>query len=137
MLLTESVDRLRAIHNPSATRAQQILLHAKSETGTIKRIIEVSEMSTPMDIKRAVEFMAIQSDALWACRFAMSAARQPEVLSAKRLGAAVGGADSSIRDKASGRILVRDSTNPDSARLAFSAREWREFAARIKSGHAG
>jgi hypothetical protein len=35
-----------------------------------------------MGIKRAVEFMAIQSDALWACRFAMSAARQPEALSA-------------------------------------------------------
>ena len=35
------------------------------------------------------------------------------------------------------RVLVRDSKNPDGARLAFGAREWREFAARIKSGHAG
>jgi hypothetical protein len=38
---------------------------------------------------------------------------------------------------ASGRILVRDSTNPDGARLGFSAQVWREFAARIKSGNAG
>lgn len=38
---------------------------------------------------------------------------------------------------APGRVLVRDSKNPDGARLAFSAREWREFAARIKSSQAG
>jgi hypothetical protein len=38
---------------------------------------------------------------------------------------------------APGRVLVRDSKNPGGARLAFRAREWREFAARIKSGHAG
>jgi hypothetical protein len=34
---------------------------------------------------------------------------------------------------ASGRVFVRDSKNPDSGRLAFSAQTWREFAARIKS----
>ena len=36
-----------------------------------------------------------------------------------------------------GRVLVRDSKNPDSGRLAFSAPAWREFAARIKNGSAG
>jgi len=38
---------------------------------------------------------------------------------------------------APGRVLVRDSKNPDGGRLAFSARAWREFAARIKNGNAG
>ena len=37
----------------------------------------------------------------------------------------------------SGRILVRDSKNPEGGHLRFSAQAWREFAARIKSGHAG
>jgi hypothetical protein len=37
----------------------------------------------------------------------------------------------------SGRVLVRDSKNPDGARLGFSGHVWREFAARIKSGNAG
>jgi hypothetical protein len=37
----------------------------------------------------------------------------------------------------SGRVLVRDSKNPDSGRLGFSAQAWREFAARIKNGNAG
>lgn len=38
---------------------------------------------------------------------------------------------------ASGRVLVRDSKNPDRGRLGFSAQTWREFAARIKSDNAG
>jgi hypothetical protein len=38
---------------------------------------------------------------------------------------------------ASDGVLVRDSKNPDAARLGFSAQVWREFAARIKSGNAG
>jgi len=38
---------------------------------------------------------------------------------------------------ASGRVLVRDSKNPDPGRLAFSAQTWREFAARIKNDNAG
>ncbi len=38
---------------------------------------------------------------------------------------------------APGRVLVRDSKNPDSGRLAFSAQAWRAFAARIKNGNAG
>jgi hypothetical protein len=42
-----------------------------------------------------------------------------------------------IEVAASGRVLVRDSKNPDGGRLAFSAQVWREFAARIKSGSAG
>ena len=42
-----------------------------------------------------------------------------------------------IEVAASGRILVRDSKNPDGGRLAFSAQVWREFAAAIKSGNAG
>ena len=42
-----------------------------------------------------------------------------------------------IEVAASGRVLVRDSKNPDGARLAVSAQVWREFAARIKSGNAG
>jgi uncharacterized protein DUF397 len=33
---------------------------------------------------------------------------------------------------ASGRVLVRDSRNPDRGSLGFSAQGWREFAARIK-----
>ncbi len=37
-----------------------------------------------------------------------------------------------------GAVFVRDSTNPDGGRLGFSARVWREFAARIiKCGNAG
>jgi Domain of unknown function (DUF397) len=36
-----------------------------------------------------------------------------------------------------GRVLVRDSKNPDGGHLRFSAWAWREFAARIKSGNAG
>jgi hypothetical protein len=36
----------------------------------------------------------------------------------------------------SGRILVRDSKNPDGVPLALSAQVWREFAARIKNGNA-
>jgi len=38
---------------------------------------------------------------------------------------------------ASGRILVRDSKNPDGARLGVSAQACREFAATIKNGNAG
>jgi hypothetical protein len=38
---------------------------------------------------------------------------------------------------ASGHVFVRDSKNPDSGRLAFSALAWREFAARIKNGNLG
>ena len=38
---------------------------------------------------------------------------------------------------ASGRVLVRDSKNPNRGRLGFSAKTWREFAARIKSDNAG
>ena len=38
---------------------------------------------------------------------------------------------------ASGRVLVRDSKNPDRGRLGFSAQTWREFAARIKGDNAG
>jgi len=38
---------------------------------------------------------------------------------------------------ASGRVLVRDSKNPDHGRLGFSAQTWREFATRIKSDNAG
>jgi hypothetical protein len=38
---------------------------------------------------------------------------------------------------ASGRVFVRDSKNPDSGRLGFSAQTWHEFAARIKSDSAG
>lgn len=34
-------------------------------------------MPTPMAIKRAVEFTAIQADALWACRFGLGAASYP------------------------------------------------------------
>ena len=41
-----------------------------------------------------------------------------------------------VEAAASGRVLVRDSKNPDRGRLAFSVRTWREFAARIKSGNA-
>jgi Domain of unknown function (DUF397) len=42
-----------------------------------------------------------------------------------------------IEVAASGRVLVRDSKNPDGGRLAVSAQVWREFAARTKSGNAG
>lgn len=42
-----------------------------------------------------------------------------------------------IEVAASGRVLVRDSKNPDGRRLAFSTQVWREFAARIKSGNEG
>jgi len=38
---------------------------------------------------------------------------------------------------ASGRVLVRDSKNPDRGRLGFGAQTWREFAARIKNDNAG
>jgi hypothetical protein len=38
---------------------------------------------------------------------------------------------------ASGRVLVRDSKNPDRGRLGFSAQTWREFAARIKTDNPG
>jgi hypothetical protein len=37
---------------------------------------------------------------------------------------------------APGRVLVRDSKNPDGRRLAFSTEAWREFAVRIKNGNA-
>ena len=33
-----------------------------------------------------------------------------------------------------GAVLVRDSKDPDGPRVAFGPREWREFAARIKTG---
>jgi hypothetical protein len=36
-----------------------------------------------------------------------------------------------------GSVLVRDSKNSDGGYLRFSARAWREFAARIKGGNAG
>jgi uncharacterized protein DUF397 len=38
---------------------------------------------------------------------------------------------------ASGRVLVRDSKNPERGRLGFSAQTWREFTARIKNDNAG
>ena len=38
---------------------------------------------------------------------------------------------------APGRVLVRDSKNPDGGRLAFGAMVWQEFAARLKNGNAG
>jgi hypothetical protein len=38
---------------------------------------------------------------------------------------------------ARGRVLVRDSTNPDSGRLGFSSQAWRAFTARIKTANAG
>lgn len=38
---------------------------------------------------------------------------------------------------APGRVLVRDSKNPDGKRLAFSVQVWRAFAARIKNSNAG
>lgn len=38
---------------------------------------------------------------------------------------------------ASVHVLVRDSKNPDSKRLTFSAQAWREFVATIKNGNAG
>jgi len=31
-----------------------------------------------------------------------------------------------------GAVLVRDSKDPDGARLAFSAKEWRTFMAKVK-----
>jgi hypothetical protein len=37
---------------------------------------------------------------------------------------------------ASGRVLVRDSKDPDRGRLGFSAQTWREFAVRIKNDNA-
>jgi hypothetical protein len=42
-----------------------------------------------------------------------------------------------VQVAAPGSVLVRDSKNPDGGHLRFSARAWREFAARVKSGHAG
>lgn len=41
-----------------------------------------------------------------------------------------------VQVAASTRVHVRDSKNPDSGRLGFSAQAWREFAARIKYGNA-
>jgi hypothetical protein len=38
---------------------------------------------------------------------------------------------------ASDRVFVRDSKDPDSGRLGFSAQTWHEFAARIKNNNAG
>ena len=35
---------------------------------------------------------------------------------------------------ASGRVLVRDSKNPDGGRLAFTPQAWREFAKRVQDG---
>jgi hypothetical protein len=37
----------------------------------------------------------------------------------------------------SGRVLVRDSKNPDGGQLAFSVQAWQEFAARIETTNAG
>ena len=42
-----------------------------------------------------------------------------------------------IEIAASGRVLVRDSKNPDSGLLTFSAEVWQEFATRIRNGKAG
>jgi len=42
-----------------------------------------------------------------------------------------------IEVAAPGRVLVRDSKNPDGGHLAFSTQAWREFAARIKNSNAG
>jgi len=42
-----------------------------------------------------------------------------------------------VQVAAPGRVLVRDSKNPDGGHLRFSAQAWRAFAARIKSGNAG
>ena len=42
-----------------------------------------------------------------------------------------------IEVAAPGRVLVRDSKNPDGRCLAFSLQVWREFAARIKNGNDG
>ena len=41
-----------------------------------------------------------------------------------------------IEVAASGRVLVRDSKNPNGVRLAFSVQVWRQFAARIKDSNA-
>jgi Domain of unknown function (DUF397) len=35
-----------------------------------------------------------------------------------------------------GRVLVRNSKNPDGGRLGFSVQAWRKFAASIKGGSA-
>jgi Domain of unknown function (DUF397) len=42
-----------------------------------------------------------------------------------------------IEVAASGRVLVRDSKNPDGGLLTFTAQVWREFAAKMKNGNAG
>jgi hypothetical protein len=42
-----------------------------------------------------------------------------------------------IEVAASGRVLVRDSKNPDGGRLVFSTKAWHEFSARIKNSNAG
>lgn len=42
-----------------------------------------------------------------------------------------------IEVAAPGRVLVRDSKNPNGGHLVFSAHVWRDFAARIKNGNAG
>jgi hypothetical protein len=41
-----------------------------------------------------------------------------------------------IEVAASGRVLVRDSKNPDGGHLAFTAQVWRDFAIEIKNGSA-
>jgi hypothetical protein len=42
-----------------------------------------------------------------------------------------------IEVAASRQVLVRDSKNRNGGHLGFSAKVWREFAARIKDGNAG
>ncbi len=59
------------------------------------------------------------------------------VLSWRKSSYSGGSGGQCVEVAAPGRVLVRDSRNPDGGRLAFSAQAWREFAARIKSGNAG
>jgi Domain of unknown function (DUF397) len=42
-----------------------------------------------------------------------------------------------IEIAASGRVLVRDSKDPDGGRLTFSAQAWRDFAAQTKNSNPG
>jgi Domain of unknown function (DUF397) len=47
-----------------------------------------------------------------------------------------GGACIEVARNAPGTVAVRDSKDPDGPKLLFTAAEWREFAARVKSGTA-
>jgi hypothetical protein len=41
-----------------------------------------------------------------------------------------------VAQSSPGAVAVRDSKDPDGPKLLFTAAEWREFAARVKSGAA-